>query len=86
MRGGGSQASDCVVSVCVPYIVLWVAAAERVKKGGRAEEKRGGSRNKPGCWGHGPQARGEEEGQVMLDPAATDCDGSTKAHRKTGKR
>ena len=27
------------------------------EEGRRAEEKRGGSRNKPGCWGHGPQAR-----------------------------
>ena len=41
MRGGGSQASDCVVSVCVPYIVLWVAAAERVKKGGEPKRKEG---------------------------------------------
>ena len=41
MRGGGGQGSDCVVSVCVPYIVVWVAAAERVKKGGEPKRKEG---------------------------------------------
>ena len=56
------------------------------EEGRRAEEKRGEVETNLAAGAMGHRRGREEEGQAMLDPAATECDGSTKAHRKTGKR
>ena len=57
-----------------------------MKKGGEPKRKEGEVETNLAAGAMGHRRGREEQGQVMLDPAATDCDGSTKAHRKTGKR